>query len=129
MMKKFHLFNKLLVVSILFGLKLEGSEVKNRHHTVLDTQYNRTYSENYNLKDQPSKAGKKSSLVNCRSNQWRCGEKCIHKREYCIENSQCHPNYPIPCGDKIRCYRQVLQYKSSFCSHGRLNYCYRIFFH
>ena len=64
----------------------------------------------------------KVSTKKCKSNHWSCGSKCIHKREYCTETSGCHPTYPIPCGDGVRCYRQVyiprihLIYKGMPCS-------------
>ena len=100
-MNKFQFFNTLFIVCMIFGIKLVGSEIKNQH-AVLDTQLNGTHFENYRLKEPTKK-----KALNCSSKQWVCGERCMHKREYCKVNFQCHPDYPIPCGDETRCYRQV----------------------
>ena len=95
--------NQLLCCHI-HNRKLVGSEVNNQRQLVLHTNKTNTNFEYYLQQD-----GLPISNISlqCLTNQWVCRERCISKREYCRENSQCHPAYPIPCGDKARCYRHV----------------------
>ena len=106
-MKDFQCFNYLLVLLWVVNMRYVGSEEnRNQNNEVGATK---TINEIENYKDQNvfKEDTSNKTLLTCNSNEWICKGKCIHKREYCVENSQCHPTYPIPCGDKVRCYRQV----------------------
>ena len=103
-------------ISLVCIVASVGSEEKTNKIS-LDLNYNRT-----SLEPLHESTTKKIPTKKCKSNHWSCGRKCIHKREYCTETGECHPTYPIPCGNETRCYRQVyipriyLIYKSMPCS-------------
>ena len=103
-MERIKFFIAFVIIFIIHDRKLVGSEVNNIREVVKDTNKNETSFE-YHLQEDGLPVSNRS--LSCNSNQWVCGGKCINKREYCTENSQCHPTYPIPCGDKARCYRHV----------------------
>ena len=92
------------MIFIIRDRKLVGSEVNNGRKVDQDTNKTQNNFE-YHLQEDGLRVSNRS--LACFSNQWVCGRRCINKREYCTENSQCHPTYPIPCGDKARCYRHV----------------------
>ena len=103
-MERIQFFIAFLMIFIIHDRKLVGSEVTNKRDIVDNRNKNETNFE-YHLQEHGMPVT--NGPLACYSNQWVCGGRCINKREYCTENSQCHPTYPIPCGDKARCYRHV----------------------
>ena len=41
----------------------------------------------------------------CEANQWWCGGVCIHRRKRCFNRGGCHPEYPMPCEKRERCFK------------------------
>ena len=52
-----------------------------------------------------------SAFISCRANEWLCGDRCIHRREFCDQTGSCHSNFPIPCGDGQRCFRRQVRFR------------------
>ena len=108
----FHLLAFLLVLCIRFVGSEENKKVLKVNIVIQSEIEIRNYTHQNVFKEDIN-----STLLSCNSNEWICEGKCVHKREYCVENSQCHPTYPIPCGDKVRCYRQVYLFHLSRTAH------------
>ena len=106
-MNGFQCFDYLFVFLLLVKIRYVGSEENGDPYNEVGETKNISKIENYNDQNALKEDTSNKTLLTCNSNEWICEGKCIHKREYCVENSQCHPTYPIPCGDKVRCYRQV----------------------
>ena len=99
-------FNNLLAFLLVLSVRYVGSEESKSRYNVISMTQNKNEIEYHNYHNVFEEDNINISLT-CNTNEWICEGKCVHKREYCVENSQCHPSYPIPCGDKVRCYRQV----------------------
>ena len=100
-MGRCQIFRAHFIVYVVFDISLVGSEANDKHGVV-------GIAENkvqYNVKGENTLIN--ISSLTCYTNQWSCGGRCIHKREYCNLTSQCNQAYPIPCGDETRCYRHV----------------------
>ena len=102
--------NHMLTILLVLCIQYVGSEENKNPKKILIVTQKETEIENHTRQNVFNKNINARSSLTCNSNEWICDGKCIHKREYCVENSQCHPTYPIPCGDKVRCYRQVYIY-------------------
>ena len=104
-MNNFQYFNHLLTFILVLGIRYVGSEENRNRYNVVSMTQNKNEIEY--PKHQNDFEDDNNTSLTCNTNEWVCEGKCVHKREYCVESSQCHPSYPIPCGDKVRCFRQV----------------------